>query len=51
MAVGDMDGDGYTDIILSGYSANKLFVFTYKPEWNSQVDLMWNNLIRCFKKL
>jgi len=32
MAVGDMDGDGYTDIILSGYSANKLFVFTYKPE-------------------
>jgi len=31
MAVGDVDGDGYTDMFLSGYSANKVFVYTYKP--------------------
>lgn len=32
LAIGDMDADGYTDMIISGYSANKLFVYTYKPE-------------------
>jgi len=32
LAVGDMDADGYTDMIISGYSANKIFVYTYKPE-------------------
>lgn len=29
--VGDFDGDGYTDLIVPGYSANKIYVFTYAP--------------------
>ncbi|XP_046652459.1 uncharacterized protein LOC124343240 [Daphnia pulicaria] len=28
-AVGDFDGDGYTDFVAPGYSANKLYIFTY----------------------
>ena len=28
-ALADLDGDGYTDIIAPGYSANKLYIFTY----------------------
>lgn len=30
-AIGDLDGDGYTDFIAPGYSADKLYVFTYAP--------------------
>uniref|UniRef100_A0A0P4ZNF2 VCBS repeat-containing protein n=1 Tax=Daphnia magna TaxID=35525 RepID=A0A0P4ZNF2_9CRUS len=30
-AVGDLDGDGYTDFVAPGYSADKLYVFTYAP--------------------
>jgi len=29
--VGDFDGDGYTDLIVPGYSANTVYVFTYAP--------------------
>lgn len=30
-AIGDLDGDGYTDLIVPGYSAGKVYVFTYAP--------------------
>jgi len=31
MAHGDFDGDGYEDIVVAGYSAGKLYGFTYAP--------------------
>jgi len=30
-AIGDLNGDGYTDLIVPGYSAGKVYVFTYAP--------------------
>ena len=30
-AIGDLDGDGFTDFIAPGYSSNKLYIFTYAP--------------------
>ena len=30
-AVADLNGDGYSDIIAPGYSAGKIYVFTYAP--------------------
>ena len=32
MALADVNDDGFTDIVVAGYSANKIFVFTYAPE-------------------
>ena len=32
MAVVDLDGDGYTEIISAGYTAGEVYVFTFKPE-------------------
>ena len=31
MAVADLDGDGYTDIVAAGYSQGRIHVFTYAP--------------------
>ncbi|KAK3863385.1 hypothetical protein Pcinc_030835 [Petrolisthes cinctipes] len=31
MAHGDFDGDGYEEVVVAGYSAGKLFAFTYTP--------------------
>ncbi|CAL8095604.1 unnamed protein product [Orchesella dallaii] len=31
-AVGDFDGDGYTDIVCAGYTSGTLYAFTYAPE-------------------
>ncbi|XP_037793535.1 uncharacterized protein LOC119589014 isoform X2 [Penaeus monodon] len=31
MAHGDLDGDGYEEIVVAGYAVNQLFVFTYAP--------------------
>ena len=31
MAVLDLDGDGYTEIISSGYTAGMVYVHTYAP--------------------
>jgi hypothetical protein len=30
-AIGDFDGDGYTDIVAAGYSVGKIYAFTYAP--------------------
>ena len=32
MAVVDLDGDGYTEIISAGYTAGTVYVHTYAPE-------------------
>ena len=31
MAIADIDNDGYNEVIAAGYSANRIFVYTYKP--------------------
>ena len=31
MAIADIDGDGYTDIIAAGYTVGQVYVFTYAP--------------------
>lgn len=31
-AVGDFDGDGYTDIVCAGFTSDMLYAFTYAPE-------------------
>nr|XP_039254637.1 uncharacterized protein LOC120331605 [Styela clava] len=31
IAVGDIDGDGYTEMFIPGYSTNQIVVMTYKP--------------------
>ncbi|CAG0882230.1 unnamed protein product [Darwinula stevensoni] len=31
IAIADLDGDGYTELIAAGYSIGKLYVFTYAP--------------------
>jgi len=30
-AVGDFNGDGYTDIVVAGYTIGRLYAFTYAP--------------------
>ena len=32
MAVLDLDGDGYTEIVSAGYSAGTVYVHTFAPE-------------------
>lgn len=32
MAIADLDGDGYTEIISAGYTAGKVYVYTFAPE-------------------
>ncbi|KAK2719994.1 hypothetical protein QYM36_004038, partial [Artemia franciscana] len=31
MAIADLDGDGYREIVAAGYSADRIYVFTYAP--------------------
>lgn len=31
MAVADLDGDGYTEIVVAGYTAGEVYVFTFAP--------------------
>jgi len=31
MAVGDLDGDGYTEIVSAGYTAGEVYVYTFAP--------------------
>jgi len=31
MATGDFDNDGYTDVLVAGYSTGKLYLYTYAP--------------------
>jgi len=31
MAIGDFDNDGFTDVVVAGYSVGELFVYTYAP--------------------
>jgi Tfp pilus tip-associated adhesin PilY1 len=34
MAVVDLDGDGYVEIVSAGYTAGKVYVHTFAPETN-----------------
>jgi len=31
MAIDDLDGDGYTEIVSAGYTAGKVYVYTFAP--------------------
>jgi Tfp pilus tip-associated adhesin PilY1 len=31
MAVADLDGDGYTEIVSAGYTAGEVYVYTFAP--------------------
>ena len=31
MAVTDLDGDGYTEIVSAGYTAGEVYVYTFAP--------------------
>ena len=38
MAVVDLDGDGYTEIISAGYTAGTVYVHTYAPEAQMEIS-------------
>ena len=44
MAIMDLDGDGYQELISAGYSADKVYVHTFSPNpWSSkQINKMSN---------
>ena len=48
MAIMDLDGDGYQELISAGYSADKVYVHTFSPNpWsNKQTKKMSQLLIK-----
>ena len=37
MAIMDLDGDGYQELISAGYSADKVYVHTFSPKpWSNK---------------
>lgn len=47
MAHGDFDGDGYEEVVVAGYSAGKLYAYTYAPWLTDSSDVCnWSQV--CF---
>ena len=39
LAIADLDGDGYTDLMFAAWSEGEVYVFSYSPFYNSVKDI------------